>query len=116
LRERLEEGLGERLFVWEAGGDAGRKRLWFSSTSSIETRRESRILRGFEHLVGMKQAANHAFYEVSITELCKTELRKTEFVRWSFVRLEFVRLGEERRRGGGRRRSGLATVKIRTPQ
>ncbi len=50
--------LGERL------GEGG-----FESRAlrSIETRRESRILRGFEHLVGMKQAANHAFYEVSIT-------------------------------------------------
>jgi hypothetical protein len=81
LRERLEEGLGERLFVWEAGGDAGRKRLWVSSTSSIETRRESRILRDFEHLVGIKQAVNHAFYELCKTELCKSELCKTELKR-----------------------------------
>ena len=43
---------------------------------------------------------------------------RQSFVRQSFVRQSFVSFarGEKRKRGGGRRgRSGLATVKIRTP-
>ena len=39
----------------------------FRALRSIETRRESRILRGFEHFEALEQAANHAFYEVSST-------------------------------------------------
>ena len=46
----------------------------FRALRSIETRRESRILRGFYEFKALKQAANHAFYEVCKTELCETEL------------------------------------------
>jgi hypothetical protein len=49
--------LGERL------GEGG-----FESRAlrSIETGRESRILRGFDHFEALTHAANHASYEVSI--------------------------------------------------
>jgi hypothetical protein len=34
------------------------------ASKGTETRRESRILRGFEHFEALKHAANHVFYEV----------------------------------------------------
>ena len=69
MRERLQERLGERLFVWEAGGDAGRKRLRESSWGRLSFVRVSKT-----ELCRIELGNT----ELCETELCKTELCKTE--------------------------------------
>jgi hypothetical protein len=55
-------------------------RFW--ALRSIETGRESRILRGFDEFKALKQAANHAFYEVSMKSKHWNTPRITHFTRF----------------------------------
>jgi hypothetical protein len=67
----------------------------FRALRSIGTRRESRIIRGFEHFEALKQAANHAFYEVSSTSNHWNTPRITHFTR--FRALRSIETGRESR-------------------